>query len=396
MRKKLFTKTIDTQLFKQYPKGNNLEAQKVVAKIFNPYGRGRWYILNSDPQDPDYLWAIVEMNGEIEIGSVSREELETITVRPFGLNLERDLYFSPVNAKEVYDGLRAGEFYKDGGETDLKIVENAEEESFLTISDAKPNSMAVKLADGGSITNNYRGRTTEDIWNNLTENQRTHFMFDHFSELGIVETEIVMYANKEFKSLNENIKDAFKVHTMMGQYADGGYMAKGGGVNFVTKNGVNFDIAHNGKTAIVIAQIEDEDNYMLDKSDLREMSESARTKGINRVELHTNYGLELRSNENPKVVGFDSIKKQSFADGGVVYVDLFEDYENMPKRVAEILDKYYDRYGEDMDYRDTQRMLEEIEGVGYTFDYYLDNQPYGLRPIGVELNQLRGYEDMDS
>jgi hypothetical protein len=59
------------------------------------------------------------------------------------------LYFSPVNAKELYDGLRAGEFYKDGGETDLKIVENAEEESFLTVSDAKPNSMAVKLADGG-------------------------------------------------------------------------------------------------------------------------------------------------------------------------------------------------------------------------------------------------------
>jgi hypothetical protein len=219
MRKKLFTKTIDTQLFKQYPKGNNLEAQKVVAKIFNPYGRGRWYILNSDPQDPDYLWAIVEMNGEIEIGSVSREELETITVRPFGLNLERDLYFSPVNAKELYDGLRAGEFYKDGGETDLKIVENAEEESFLTVSDAKPNSMAVKLADGGSIPNNYSGRTTEDIWNNLTENQRVHFMFDHFSELGIEENEIVMYANKEFKSLNENIQDAFKVHTMMGQYS---------------------------------------------------------------------------------------------------------------------------------------------------------------------------------
>jgi DNA-binding transcriptional regulator YhcF (GntR family) len=84
-----------------------------------------------------------------------------------------------------------------------------------------------------------------------------------------------------------------------------------------------------------------------------------------------------------------------YDDGGVVYVDLFEDYENIPKKVGKILDRYYDRYGEDMDYKDTQNMLEEVEEVGYTFDYYLDNIPYGLRPIGVELNQLRGYEDMD-
>jgi hypothetical protein len=25
----------------------------------------------------------------------------------------------------------------------------------------------------------------------------------------------------------------------------------------------------------------------------------------------------------------------------------------------------------------------------------LDNTPYGLRPIGVKLSQLKGYEDMD-
>jgi hypothetical protein len=50
---KLFTKDIDKKLFAQYSMGNNLEAQQVVAKIFNPYGRGVWYLLNSDPNDPD-------------------------------------------------------------------------------------------------------------------------------------------------------------------------------------------------------------------------------------------------------------------------------------------------------------------------------------------------------
>jgi len=49
----LFTKDIDKKLFAQYQMGADLENQMVVAKIFNPYGRGTWYLLNSDPSDPD-------------------------------------------------------------------------------------------------------------------------------------------------------------------------------------------------------------------------------------------------------------------------------------------------------------------------------------------------------
>jgi len=82
-------------------------------------------------------------------------------------------------------------------------------------------------AKGGGIPNNYRGRTTEDIWNSLTEDQRTHFMFDHFNELGVKESEIVRIANKEFQDLNEDVKGEFKVHTMMGQYAHGGLTEHG-------------------------------------------------------------------------------------------------------------------------------------------------------------------------
>ena len=111
---KLFTKDIDKKLFAQYSKGNDLENQMVVAKIFNPYGRGVWYLLNSDPNDPDYLWAIVNLH-EVEIGSVSRSELESILVPPFRLPLERDLYFTPVNAKVLFDGLLQGKHYAKGG-----------------------------------------------------------------------------------------------------------------------------------------------------------------------------------------------------------------------------------------------------------------------------------------
>jgi hypothetical protein len=111
---KLFTKDIDQKLFEQYPKGSDLNNQMVVAKIFNPYGRGTWYLLNSDPEDPDYIWAITDLF-EIEVGSVSRTDLESIKFKPFMLGLERDMYFTPVNAMELYKGLQSGKQYAKGG-----------------------------------------------------------------------------------------------------------------------------------------------------------------------------------------------------------------------------------------------------------------------------------------
>ena len=114
---KLFTKDINQKLFAQYRIGSNLNNQKVVAKIFNPYGRGRWYLLNSDPNDPDYLWAIVQMGDEVEIGSVSRSELESVRIKPYNLPLERDMYFNERNAMEVLDGLEKGQTFAHGGMT---------------------------------------------------------------------------------------------------------------------------------------------------------------------------------------------------------------------------------------------------------------------------------------
>ena len=111
---KLFTKEIDQKLFAQYSKGSDLSNQMVVAKIFNPYGRGTWYLINSDEDDPDYLWAIVDLF-EVEVGSVSRKELESIKIKPFNFGLERDLSFTPRNAEEVFKGLLSGKTYAKGG-----------------------------------------------------------------------------------------------------------------------------------------------------------------------------------------------------------------------------------------------------------------------------------------
>ena len=59
--------------------------------------------MNQDPEDPDYLWGIVK-GFEVEMGSFSLSELEAVRGR-FGLGIERDLYFTPIPAREVWDKL---------------------------------------------------------------------------------------------------------------------------------------------------------------------------------------------------------------------------------------------------------------------------------------------------
>lgn len=116
---KLFTREIDKKLAAQYHLGSDLSAQVVVAKIFNPYGNGRWYLINSDPADPDYIWAIVQIGDIVEVGSVSRKELENLRVGRLRFPLERDLGFTQRNAQEVYKGVIGGNFYAKGGVADV-------------------------------------------------------------------------------------------------------------------------------------------------------------------------------------------------------------------------------------------------------------------------------------
>jgi antirestriction protein len=88
-----------------------------------------------------------------------------------------------------------------------------------------------------------------------------------------------------------------------------------GDLNYSTsKNGIDYYIGrkkdkYGDIKAIVVAFITDENNYMIDKEDAKEMSETAREKGVDKVELYTNYGVELRSTQKPQFLGFDKIVK---------------------------------------------------------------------------------------
>ena len=85
------------------------------------------------------------------------------------------------------------------------------------------------------------------------------------------------------------------------------------------------------------------------------------------------------------------------AAGGNVsgtHIDLFVDYEKIPKNIQAILDKYSEGF-EDGDYKALGEALKLVEAEGYTFEYGLDGSAYALRPKDVPLSQIEGYEDAD-
>ena len=104
--------------------------------------------------------------------------------------------------------------------------------------------------------------------------------------------------------------------------------------------------------------------------------------------METNYSSWEDFNKGEKYYKLNPIKE--YATGGKI--DLFEDYTKIPRVVQRILDKYSEEL-EDGDWGEYNKVIDELEKVGYTFDYAMSGEIYGLRPIGVHITELRGYED---
>lgn len=73
--------------------------------------------------------------------------------------------------------------------------------------------------------------------------------------------------------------------------------------------------------------------------------------------------------------------------------DLFETPELIPTEVQLVLESFDEDCSNT--YHELDRLLNELEPLGYTFDYYLDAEAYGLRPINMELHELEGWEDIN-
>jgi len=70
---------------------------------------------------------------------------------------------------------------------------------------------------GGYIKNQYQGKTAEQVWNEWTIAQRSHFLLDHVGR-----TKVESNRDKSFDELSESIKLDLEFHVTEGQYAKGG------------------------------------------------------------------------------------------------------------------------------------------------------------------------------
>lgn len=75
------------------------------------------------------------------------------------------------------------------------------------------------------------------------------------------------------------------------------------------------------------------------------------------------------------------------------FVDLFQYYELMPENVSATFNMYYEMNDNEWSYDSLSKLQSELKELGYTFDYGLDAEPYGLRPIELSLNQLKDFEE---
>ena len=98
---KLLTKAILDKMPKLYETEEiPTDEKKIVVKFFTPWTNWTWYIVEGEERDGDFLMFGYVDGNEKEWGYVSMNELKSVT-GPFGLKIERDLYFSEKKLKDV-------------------------------------------------------------------------------------------------------------------------------------------------------------------------------------------------------------------------------------------------------------------------------------------------------
>lgn len=62
--------------------------------------------------------------------------------------------------------------------------------------------------------------------------------------------------------------------------------------------------------------------------------------------------------------------------------DLFEHYQEQPPQLKNICDKWMQKLDDEgLNYNDCATFQNEVEAIGYTFDYELSAEPFNLRKI---------------
>ncbi len=96
---KLLTKELRDQLPPLYSQEKE-EDPIVYAKFFTPDSNWTWYVFEGEQADDDFMFFGYVNGFELEAGYFALSELESIR-GPFGMLIERDIYFKPRPWSEV-------------------------------------------------------------------------------------------------------------------------------------------------------------------------------------------------------------------------------------------------------------------------------------------------------
>ena len=98
-------KLVTKELKKKFPEIYQTQNQKdpiVQAKYFCPWNNWTWFATEFDKEEEIFYGLVA--GHEVELGYFSLNEFETVE-GPFGLKVERDLYWEPKPLSEVQKSL---------------------------------------------------------------------------------------------------------------------------------------------------------------------------------------------------------------------------------------------------------------------------------------------------
>ena len=97
---RLMTKELEKR-FAEVGSQENVKDPVIITKFFNPHGSGTWYATEYDPKTQTFF-GYVSIFGDWndEWGYFSLAELESYK-GPWGLGIERDLYWTETKASSV-------------------------------------------------------------------------------------------------------------------------------------------------------------------------------------------------------------------------------------------------------------------------------------------------------
>lgn len=58
---------------------------------------------------------------------------------------------------------------------------------------------------------------------------------------------------------------------------------------------------------------------------------------------------------------------------------LFENYKKQPKKLKTVLKNWSNKITEGLNYNQCKKLLNEVEKIGFTFNYGLSSEPFNLR-----------------